>query len=262
MRSIALAGDEMTLRRSVTILAPAYNEARNIEGAVRDAIEAASGLDEFEIIVVDDGSTDGTAEVVDRLALQIPQLRVIHHERNLGIGAAYRTALDAARMEYFAWTAGDRELHRDSLRDILAAIGSATVVIPYHGIPEQRDMHRRVLTWISTTQLNLMFGLRLHYYQGPAVFPTWLARALPMTSTGFYFATERLVHALAAGHSSVQVPLCSQNRTYGHSKAVSLANVFRAEWVIWRLWWRVRVRGKLAVPRVTPQATAALEGAE
>jgi dolichol-phosphate mannosyltransferase len=252
----------LTLRRTVTILAPAFNEAKNIEGAVYDAVEAAHGLDGFEIIVVDDGSVDGTAEIVDRLAREIPQVRAIHHERNLGIGAAYRTALEHASMDYFAWTAGDRELHRDSLRDILAAVGSAAVVIPYHGTPERRELHRRVLTWISTGQLNLMFGLRLHYYQGPAIFPTHLARSLPMTSTGFYFATERLVHALLAGHSWVQVPLRYQGRTYGKSKAVSLANVFRAEWVIWRLWWQVRVRGKLAVPRVTAQPNRALEVAE
>jgi len=252
----------MTLRRTVTILAPAYNEAENIEGSVRDAVEAAAGLDDFEIIVVDDGSTDGTGEIIDRLTDEIPQLRAIHHGRNLGIGAAYRTALEHARMEYFAWTAGDRELHRDSLRDILDAVGSAAIVIPYHGTPERREFHRRVLTLISTTQLNLMFGLRLHYYQGPAIYPTQLARALPMTSTGFYFATERLVHALLAGHSWVQVPLRYQNRTYGRSKAVSVPNVFKAEWVIWRLWWRVRVRGKLAIPRVTAPANTVLEGAE
>jgi dolichol-phosphate mannosyltransferase len=252
----------MNLRRTATIMAPAYNEARNIEGSVRDAVEAASGLEDFEIIVVDDGSNDGTAQIVDELTKEIPQLRVVHHPRNLGLGAAYRTALDHARMDYFAWTAGDRELHKESLRDILAAVGSAAVVIPYHGTPERRELHRRVLTWISTGQLNLMFGLRLHYFQGPAIYPTELARALPMTSTGFYFATERLVHALLAGHSWVQVPLRYQGRTYGRSKAVSLANVFRAEWVIWRLWWEVRVRGKLAVPRVSAPATTLLEGAE
>src|SRR5438093_6395146 len=97
----------MNLRRTATIMAPAYNEARNIEGSVRDAVEAASGLEDFEIIVVDDGSTDGTAQIVDELTKAIPQLRVVHHPRNLGLGAAYRTALDHARMDYFAWTAGD-----------------------------------------------------------------------------------------------------------------------------------------------------------
>jgi dolichol-phosphate mannosyltransferase len=243
----------MTLSRRVSILVLAYNEDRNIEGAVRDAIEAAAGLDEYEILVVDDGSTDATGEIADRLAAEIPKVVAIHHARNLGIGAAYRTGLEHAHLDYFAWTGGDRELHRDSLRDILDTIGKATVVVPYHGTPENRELHRRILTWISTNQLNLMFGLKLRYYQGPTVYPTVLARALPTTSRGFYFATERLVHAIMAGHPWVEVPLRHQGRSYGRSKAVSLANIVRAEVVIWRLWWRVRVRGNLAVPRVSPQ---------
>lgn len=253
----------VTLARTVSILAPAFNEARNLEGAVLDAIEAASGLDDYEIIIVDDGSTDGTSEIADRLASQHPNVRVVHHATNQGLGAAYRSGLDHARMSYYGWTGGDRELHRESLREILSAIGKATIVVPYHGTPQNRELHRRFLTWISTTQLNILFGLRLRYYQGPVVYPTQLARQLPINSNGFYFATERLVHAIMAGHSWVEVALRHQERTYGRSKAVSLANMLRAEWLILRLWWRIRIKGQLAVPRVGPKLTQILpEGAE
>jgi glycosyltransferase involved in cell wall biosynthesis len=243
----------MTLARTVSILAPAFNEERNLEGAVLDAVDAAADLDDYEIIIVDDGSTDGTAAIADRLVAELPKVRVVHHPTNLGMGAAYCTALEHARMEYFTFTGGDRELHRESLRDILNSIGKATIVVPYHGTPGRRQLHRRLLTWISTTQLNLMFGLKLKYFQGPAVYPTRLARMLPATSTGFYFATERLVHAVFAGHSWVEVPLRHQQRVSGRSKAVSLTNIWRAEWVIMRLWWRLRVKGDLAVPRVRPK---------
>lgn len=255
----------MTLPRSVSILAPAFNEARNIEGAVLDAVEAAraAGLDDYEIIIVDDGSTDGTREISDRLAANIDKVSVIHHQTNLGLARAYLTGLEHARLSYYTFTGGDRELARDSLLEILRAVGKATIVVPFHGTPERRERHRRALTWISTTQLNVMFGLNLRYFQGPSVYPTSLARQLPHTCTGFYFATERLVHALMAGYSWLEVPLKHQQRTSGRSKAVSLANCLRAEWFIWRLWWRIRVRGELAVPRVAPQAAQILaEGAD
>jgi glycosyltransferase involved in cell wall biosynthesis len=250
----------MTLSRTVSILAPAFNEAQNIEGAVLDAVEAAqvAALDDYEIIIVDDGSTDGTREVTDRLARDIDKVQVFHHSTNKGLATAYLTGLEHARMNYYTFTGGDRELHRDSLRDILLAVGEATVVVPYHGTPERRERHRRVLTWLSTTQLNVMFGLKLRYFQGPAVYPTALARLLPHTCSGFYFATERLVHALVAGNSWVEVPLRHQQRTSGRSKAVSLANILRAESFIWRLWWRIRVRGELAVPQVDPKLATIL----
>ena len=255
----------MTLARTVSILAPAFNEAQNIEGAVGDAIDAAAEADlaDFEIIIVDDGSTDETPDISDRLARQLDRVRVIHHPTNRGLAAAYLTGLEHARMNYYTFTGGDRELHRDSLRDILRCVGRATVIVPYHGTPEKRERHRRILTWVSTTQLNMMFGLKLRYFQGPCVYPTALARMLPHTCTGFYFATERLVHALVAGHSWVEVPLRHEPRTSGRSKAVSVKQIVRAEAFIWRLWWGIRVRGQLAVPRVAPGlAHIAVEGAD
>jgi len=246
------------MRRTVTILAPAYNEAPNIEGAVLDAVEAASDLDDYEIIVVDDGSTDGTGEIADRLATEIPKVRVIHHPHNMGIGAAYRSALEAASMEYITWTGGDRELHKEGLRHILSSVGAAAVVIPYYGPPDRRPLLRRILTWGSTAQVNLMFGLRLRYYQGPAIMPTAVARSQPKLTNGFYFATERLVYALLAGNSWHEIPMKVENRVAGRSKAVSFKNVLRAERVIWRLWWRALVLRKHSVAVVQPdQASAA-----
>jgi glycosyltransferase involved in cell wall biosynthesis len=253
----------VSMPRRVTIFVPAFNEAFNIEPAVRDAVDAASGLDDFEILIVDDGSTDGTSEIADRLARELPRVRVIHHPHNQGIGATYRTALDAARMEYITWTGGDGELPRESLREILNAVGSASVLVPYYGNPDPRPFYRKILTWVSTQQVNLMFGFRLRYYQGPAVMPTQVARNQPPLTNGFYFATERVVYALSDGNSWREVPFHAANRATGQSKAVSFRNVLRAERVIWRLWWNVRVRGsRRAVSGVSPQPSTLLEGSD
>jgi hypothetical protein len=124
---------------------------------------------------------------------------------------------------------------------------------------------RRALTRISTDQVNLLFGWNLKYYQGPAVYPTELARALPRTVQGFYFATEMLVHALDAGYSFVEIGLTHQERSYGRSKAVAWTNAANAQWTILRLWWEIRVRRQNDVPhaiRTEPAEPAgALEGA-
>ena len=93
----------MTAGCSISVLVPAYNEARNLEGAVRDVIRAAAAFDEFEILVVNDGNTDDTGADGERLAAEIRQVVVIHHPRNLGLRAAYPTALDRARMDYITF---------------------------------------------------------------------------------------------------------------------------------------------------------------
>jgi glycosyltransferase involved in cell wall biosynthesis len=223
---------------------PAFNEAAHLEGAIADIASAAqAALDDYEILLVDDGSTDGTGPLADRLAHQRPKLRVIHQPTNQGIAAGYTRALEVARFEYFGFLPGDREIEPTAIKNILAAVGTAEIVAPYHGNPQARQAYRRVLTLVSTTLVNRLFGLRLRYFQGPCVYPTALARALPKTAGGFYFLTQMLVHALCAGHTYVEVPLIHQDRAHGRSKAVSSRNIMRALRTIAVTWWAIRVRG-------------------
>jgi glycosyltransferase involved in cell wall biosynthesis len=232
---------------------PAYNEASNLPGAVRDAIVAAGavGLADWQVIVVDDGSTDDTLEVAEQLARECPRVQTVHHARNLGFAAAYRTGLAAAQMDYVTFVPGDNEVAAESLHAIFAAIGSADLVVPYHGTPWLRPWRRRLLTCVAVSEVNLLFGWGLNYYQGPTVYPTELARALPMTCNGFFFVTEMLVQALASGHTFVEIGLRHQERAYGCSKAVSLKKIMDAEREIVRLWWELRIRRRPAL--VTPQ---------
>ena len=229
--------------RRVSVFLPAFNEVKNLEGAVLDIVWAAEGvLAEYEILVVNDGSTDGTRELAERLAHENPRVRALHQPRNMGIAAAYERALDEAKLDHFSFLAGDGEIARESVRNILAAVGRADIVAPYHQNPQARQLHRRLLTWGSTSLVNVLFGLRMRYYQGPCIYPVALARALPKTEGGFYFLTQMLIHALHAGYSCVEVGLTHVERTAGRSKAVSLTNILKALRAIARVWWAIYVR--------------------
>jgi dolichol-phosphate mannosyltransferase len=226
----------------VSVFVPAYNEAANLEGALRDIVGAADVLADYEVIVVNDGSRDGTGQLAERLAQENRRIRVVHQPRNLGIAAAYERALDEAKLEYFSFLPGDGEIAPESIRDIFAAVGTADIVAPYHGNSQARQLHRRILTWTSTRLVNTLFGLRMRYFQGPCIYPTPLARSLPKTAGGFYFLTEMLVHAARAGYSYVEVPLTHQDRSHGRSKAVSVRNVLKALRAIAILWWSIHIR--------------------
>ncbi|MFN8632826.1 MAG: glycosyltransferase family 2 protein [Chloroflexota bacterium] len=234
----------MAFARSMSVVIPAYNEAGNLEGAVHDTVHALRTFDDFEVIIVDDGSTDGTGEVADRLASTMPRVKAIHHRPNRGFAASYQTGLKHATMAFFTFVPGDHEVAAESVEEIFNAVGSADVVVPYHGTPWNRTWHRRLLTWICTTQINVLFGYNLKYFQGPAVYPTELARVLPIGTTGFFFATEMLLNALMMGYSCVEVPLVHHERSYGHSKAVKPGNIVDAQITILRLWWSLRIRGE------------------
>ena len=115
---------------------PAFNEVDNLEGAVADIVWAASEvLTDYEILIIDDGSTDGTGALADRLAPENPRIRAIHQPTNMGIAAAYERALREARLDYFSFLAADGEIARESVRDILGSVGRADIVAPYHQNP-------------------------------------------------------------------------------------------------------------------------------
>jgi len=225
----------------ITVFVPAYNEVANLQGAVEDVLAAVTGLRDYEVIIVDDGSTDGTGDLADRLARTRPGVRVIHQPTNLGLAVGYKTALAAARMPFFTFVPGDREVSAESIRRILSAVGSADIVVPYHANPGARPWYRRLLTRGSTALMNLLFGQELRYYQGPCVYATVLARSLPTTTRGFFFLAEMLIQALRRGCSFVEVGLVHQERAHGRSKAVTLGNAARALTTVARLWWRLRL---------------------
>jgi dolichol-phosphate mannosyltransferase len=224
--------------KGLSIIVPAFNEEGNIISAVGGVLTAAdaAGLHRCEVIIVDDGSTDGTYS-----AALCTGYTVVRHPTNLGLRAAYETGLARARYDHVTWVPGDDEIATESLVAIFKAVGTADIIAPYHGTPEKRPWFRRALTLISTTEINLLMGKRLHYWQGPVVYPTELARSLPRTIDGFFCMAEMLACAMTLGLSYVEVPLTHQERAYGVSKAVSWRRIWDAQVAVIGFWWRFRL---------------------
>ena len=100
----------MTTAHSLSLVLPAHDEEANLEPVVRAALAALPGAcRQFEIVVVDDGSRDATPQIADRLAAEDARVRVVHHPRNRGYGAALRSGFAAARFGHLAFTDGDRQ---------------------------------------------------------------------------------------------------------------------------------------------------------
>jgi dolichol-phosphate mannosyltransferase len=219
----------------------AYNEAESLEGAVTDVLSALRDVAELEVIIVDDGSTDGSAEIADRLAAEHAAVTVIHHPHNRGVAAVYRSGLEAATKQFFTWVGGDREIAAESIRDVVEAIGRADLVIPYHANTEARPWHRRLVTCLCTEQINVLVGWSVHYYQGPTVYPRELALRIPVQNQGFFFASEMLIRALSLGLTWVEVGLRHQERQHGTSSAVKPLHLLTAQVSVLVLWCTLRL---------------------
>jgi dolichol-phosphate mannosyltransferase len=189
--------------RSISLIIAALNEEGVIEATVREVVaEVAPRFSQYEIILVDDGSSDRTGEIMDSLGAEFPAIRVIHNPRNLGLGRTYSVGVDAARYEYVMLLCGDGGLPASSLPDIFDAVGSADIIIPYMlNLKRIKTPARYVLSRGYSGLMNLMFGQKITYYNGLPVHRRDYLRRIRITSTGFGFQGEILIKLLKAGSS-------------------------------------------------------------
>src|SRR5262245_18772176 len=111
-------------QNSLTTFFPAYNDEHTIERLVRVAAEEMRKVtDDFEVVVVNDGSQDQTGVILERLKKELPFLRVIHHEKNLGYGAALITGFANARKDLIFYTDGDGQYDVREMHLLLAKLG-------------------------------------------------------------------------------------------------------------------------------------------
>ena len=232
----------VSVRRRISVLVPALNEEGNIAptvGAIDQALSETCG--DWEIIVVNDGSSDATGAVAERLQSENPRVRVLHNPRCMGIGHAYDRGCEVARMDYFVYIPGDNTWPYESCRRLFDQAGSADIVVSYALNPEIRDRSRRLVSRAYTLALNLLFGRNLRYYNGLNIFPTAFVRTRPVKTFGFGFQAEVLLKALAAGLTHVEVGLQIDERAAGSSKAVSLRNILSVTLTVLRLFWEIRL---------------------
>lgn len=227
--------------RSVCVLVPALNEAQNLAATV-DAVRRAlsKAVETFEIIIVDDNSKDDTGTIADRIAESDANVRVFHNSSTRGIGYAYILGYEKTSCDYFVYIPGDNTWPYESCRQLFSALGKADIVTSYAVNPGVRAFGRRLLSPCYTATLNLLFGRKMHYYNGLTIYPVSFLRQHPATTFGFGFQAEVLLKALAAGLSFIEVGLPIDERAAGASKAVSLKNIISVLSTIIRLRWSLR----------------------
>lgn len=236
---------------SLSVIVPALNEAKNIEAAISGVLRATAdaGISDVELLVMTcldrELKSDGTVDIVRRLAQADPRIRSIHVDGYQKLGEKFRNAVGLATKEYCMMIPGDNENDPASFPVIFSNIGKADMVVSYTSNPEERPLYRRVISRIYTTSLNLMFWHRMPYYNGINVYRTVdLRGALPSTDS-FAYAAEILLTLLKQKKSYVVVPARVQFR-FGKTKALGW-NSFKS--VIAAIF---RLRTRLALERIAP----------
>ncbi len=231
----------MTTGSTLSVVVPARDEEQNLAGAVEALISVVDGrFEDYEVFVVDDGSTDGTGAVAERLAAEYPRVVVLHNERSRGLGGVIRQGLGRARMTHFLWVDGKGATTTEALDAILASRDEAGLVVPYPTNQRERPLLRRLISRAFVGILNVTFGLRLHYYTHVLLCRTDAAAAVRVHSDSTAGLAERLIKLIKAGHSYVEVGVEDVYSDDGRrTKAFKLRNVAGVAAFYLRTVWEV-----------------------
>jgi dolichol-phosphate mannosyltransferase len=239
---------DATLRISLVI--PAFNEAAVIGRAITEAEAAlAPRFADFEVLVVDDGSSDGTAAEVERTRLVAPHTRLLRHGTNRGYGAALRSGFEVARFPLVAFTDADCQFDLADLADLAPVTAESDVVVGYR-IDRKDPWRRRFLSRGYNLLARTLLGTRVRDVDcALKVFRREVLAGLMPESRGFFVNSEMMTRARLLGLTVAERPVAHRPRLGGASK-VSLREVPRTFRTLVGFWWDEVVWARPAAPAV------------
>lgn len=192
----------------ITFIVPAFNEEDNIASTVVTIHAAAADakLDALEIVIVNDGSTDGTAAAVAALAAAHPDIRPIQNHQNLGLGASIRAGISVAAAPSFMVIPGDNDVSKGTIVMMLKFREEADVILMSPLNKEQRTLFRNILSTVYQTAYMIFFGIYVVYINAPGIWPTAQARAAGLRARRFSIISELNVKLLRMGCSFAEIP--------------------------------------------------------
>ena len=200
----------------LSLVLPAFNEARNLEVGLPVAIAAfeATGRS-FEVVVVDDGSSDRTAEVVREWGARDPRVRLVQHSANAGYGAALRSGFREALGQWVMFTDADFQFDLKEVGRLLAHVHAYDIVAGYRS-PRRDPWNRRLNAWAWGRLVNATFDLRIRDVNCAfKLFRREVLEGAELRSDGAFVNTELLARARSRGWRIQQVPVSHYKRTTG-----------------------------------------------
>jgi dolichol-phosphate mannosyltransferase len=217
----------MTDARSLSIVIPAYCEAENILDTLENVTRALAPLRlTYEILVIDDGSPDGTGALITANLSRFAHVRLLTNETNMGFGASYRRGVEAAALDHIVMVHGDNAWGHDTLREFFSHVGEADIIIGYtRHMWRSRTWTRTAISKTFTFLVNLITQRWLRYYNGLQIHRASVLKSLRIESRGYGFQAEVLVKALRCTRTYREVAMDLTERKRGESQAFRLKNV-------------------------------------
>jgi len=221
---------------SVSVCFPAYNEESTIRDVLQEAHELLSATDiDYEILVCNDGSADGTGRIIDEVARTTPRMRAIHHEKNRGIRETFEHLYAEASKDLVFLNSTDRQWDTRILFDMLPLAKDYDIVIA-----SRRNKHysvvRSVVSWMFNLVPRFLFGVQTYDAGAVKLVRREVILRFPAVSKSPFNEAERLIKAARAGYRIKDFPVDVKTRTAGKARGVTFRSVTAAIADVFRVW--------------------------
>lgn len=222
----------------LSVFFPAYNDGGTIASLVIQAVKAASRLTpDYEVIVVNDGSGDWTADIAEELAVIYPHVRVVHHDRNRGYGGALQTGFASATKDLIFYTDGDAQYDPTEMASLWGALSDDVDWVNGYKISRSDPLHRIIIGRIYHHMVKMLFGLKVRDVDCDfrlirrTVFDT-----VRLEKTSGVICLEMMKKFHDFGFRVAEVPVHHYHRAYGKSQFFNFRRLARTAVDVAKLW--------------------------
>jgi len=229
---------------SISVFLPCYNEQENVARTVRQAIDVLEKLRwDYELIIVDDGSSDATGRIADDIASHNERVKVVHHPTNLGYGAALQSGFDAAGKELVFYTDGDGQFDIGEMPPLLPLMTDYDIVSCYR-LNRQDNLLRKINAWCWTKLVCFLFHMKIRDIDCAfKLYKRQIFDNIKMVSTGALIDAEILARAVRRGYRIAQRPVHHYPRTAGTQTGADLKVIMRAFRELFKLHREIKSAG-------------------
>jgi len=242
---------------SLSVFFPAYNDSGTIASMVIRADAAAAELTaDYEVIVVDDGSADATADIADELARKYPRVRVVHHARNRGYGGAIQTGVRSATKDLIFYTDGDAQYDPAEMTLLWAEMREGVDIVNGYKISRSDPLHRIVIGRVYHHIVSLLFGLKMRDVDCDfRLMRRAMFERVELRQTSGVICLEMMKKIQDAGFRMVEVPVHHYHRAFGKSQFFNFPRIFKTGVGVGRLWIELVIRRRHLRAAAAPVVT-------